>query len=139
MSRPHYYLLLLVQFFAVQFSIGQSTFHGNLARTGVYNSSGPKTFGVPEWTFQTKGPIVGSPAISDGVVYIGSADEAMYAVDQKTGQQKWRVATEGQVASSPAVADGMVFFLSYDAGLYALDIKSGARRWRFGTSYEKRF
>ena len=139
MSRLHQYLLIAISLFVVQCAFGQSTFHGNIARTGVYNSPGPKTLGAPEWTFQTKGPIFGSPAVSEGVVYIGSADGAMYAVDQKTGQQKWRTVTEGAVASSPAVADGMVFFLSYDSGLYALDAKTGARKWRFGTSYEKRF
>jgi outer membrane protein assembly factor BamB len=139
MRQHRYYLLILISLFITYAVVGQTTFHGNNARTGVYNSPGPKVLGGPEWVFQTKGPIFGSPAISDGIVYIGSSDGALYAIDQKTGQQKWRFATDGQVASSAAVANGTVFFLSYDGGFYAVDAKTGTRKWRFGTSYEKRF
>ncbi len=32
------------------------------------------------WKFQTNGPIVSSPAIADGVVYIGSMDHQVYAL-----------------------------------------------------------
>jgi len=126
---------------AIMAQIGhaQSTFHGNNARTGVYQSSGPKTLKGVKWQFKTGGSIVSSPAVVSGVVYFGSADGNLYAVDQKTGQQKWKTQTRGPVASSPAVADGFVFFLSYDGGFYCLDANSGARKWRFATTYEKRF
>ncbi len=49
----------------------QSTFHGNVARTGVYDTPGPTRLGGVKWAFKTGGPIVTSPAIADGVVYIG--------------------------------------------------------------------
>src|SRR3982751_7051999 len=89
----------------------QTTFHGNLARTGAFESAGPKQLHGIKWEFKTKGAIIGSPAIANGIVYIGSTDGSMYAVDQATGQQKWKSPTRGPVVSSPAVADGMVFFL----------------------------
>lgn len=117
---------------------GQATFHGNNARTGVFNSTGPKQLDKIKWQFKTGGPVIASPAIDGGVVYIGSGDGSMYAVDQKTGQQKWKTATRGQIASSPAVADGMVFFGSYDGGYYALDAATGQRKWRFATGFERR-
>src|ERR1043166_6867727 len=122
-----------------QIGHAQSTFHGNNARAGVYQSSGLKTLKGVKWQFKTGGSIVSSPAVVSGVVYIGSADGNLYAVDQKTGLQKWKTQTRGPVASSPAVADGFVFFLSYDGGLYCLDANSGARKWRFATTYERRF
>src|ERR1700730_9881001 len=50
----------------------QATFHGNIARTGVYDSPGPKQFNAVKWTFKTKGPIVASATVANGVVYIGS-------------------------------------------------------------------
>jgi eukaryotic-like serine/threonine-protein kinase len=124
---------------AAQGLTAQTTFHANNARTGVYPSSGPKALNGVKWQFKTQGSIASSPAIANGVVYIGSADGALYAVDQKSGQQKWKTQTRGPVASSPAVADGMVFFLSYDGGFYSLDASTGARKWRFATGYEKRF
>jgi len=41
----------------------QSTFHGNVARTGVYDGAGPKTLKGVKWTFKAGGPIVTSPAV----------------------------------------------------------------------------
>ena len=71
-------LLLL----ATQGAIGQATFHGNVARTGVYDSPGPTKLNGVKWAFKTGGPIVASPAIADGVVYISSMDTFLYAIDQ---------------------------------------------------------
>src|SRR3954463_5886958 len=120
-------------------AIAQTTFHGNNARTGVYQAVGPKVLKGVKWQFKTQGAIVSSPAIANGLVYIGSSDGTLYAVDQASGQQKWKAQTRGPVASSPAVADGMVFFLSFDGGLYCVDANTGARKWRYATGFEKRF
>jgi outer membrane protein assembly factor BamB len=32
------------------------------------------------WKFQTNGPIVSTPAVQDGIVYIGSMDHQVYAL-----------------------------------------------------------
>ena len=132
-------ILALLAMSLSQTALGQTTFHGDLARNGVYRSSGPTSTGSVKWSFKTGGPIFASPAISDGVVYIGSGDGVLYAVDETTGTQKWKTATRGQIASSPTVADGMVFFGSYDGGFYALDAATGKRVWRYATGFERRF
>ena len=69
-------------------ALAQSTFHANNARTGVYESAGPKQFTGVKWTFKAAGPIVTSPAIVDGIVYIASMSGHMYAIDQETGKEK---------------------------------------------------
>jgi hypothetical protein len=50
-----------------QHAAAQSTFHGNLAHTGVYESPGPAQLNATKWTFKTEGPIVGSPIVANGV------------------------------------------------------------------------
>ena len=60
--------LLLLLFFG-QAGLAQNTFHGNIARTVVYQSSGPKQFPVVKWAFKVEGPIMSSPAIADGVIF----------------------------------------------------------------------
>ena len=45
-----------------------------------------------------------SPAVVEGIVYVGSADGNLYAVDAQTGKEKWRFLTGERVRSSPAVA-----------------------------------
>ncbi len=44
----------------------QGTFHGNVARTGVYEGGGPAQAPAVKWTFKAAGPIVTSPAIAGG-------------------------------------------------------------------------
>lgn len=119
--------------------VAQSTFHGNMARTGVYESAGPKTLGGVKWTFKTGGPIVASPAIADGVVYIASMDTNLYAIDQETGKEKWKYKSRMPIASTPAVANGLLYFVSSTGALGAIDITNGKIKWVLPTEYERRF
>src|SRR6185503_18223887 len=80
---------LVLVLIASQPAISQTMFHGNLAHTGVYDSTGPAKFNGVKWTFHTGAAIVASPAIADGVVYIPSMDGHLYAIDQETGKEKW--------------------------------------------------
>jgi len=117
----------------------QATFHADAARTGVYHSAGPTQSPTVRWTFKTAGPIVTSPAIADGVVYIGSMSGHLHAIDQQSGKEKWNFKSRMPIASSPAVADGTVYFVSSAGSLAALDAASGEPRWVFVTEYERKF
>ena len=44
-----------------------------------------------------------SPVIADGVLYVGSADGAVYALDPSTGETKWRFQTGEGLSSLPQV------------------------------------
>lgn len=114
-------------------------FRGSLDHTGVYDGPGVPTLHGVKWAFHTGGQIYASPAVVDGVAYIGSTDGAVYAVNTDTGTQKWRFATHGRVVSSPAVSDGTVYVESYDSKLYAIDATTGASKWTFATGGEHRF
>ena len=54
---------------------------------------------LQKWAFKTEGPVC-SPAFSDGVVYVGSDDKNLYAVDANTGREIWAFKTGGRVWSS---------------------------------------
>ena len=64
---------------AAQICSAQTTFHGNNARTGVYESAGPTKAPSVKWTFKTGGAIVASVAIAERVVDIASTDAQLYA------------------------------------------------------------
>ena len=83
-----------------------------------------------KWKFRA-GDSVSSLAVVDGVVYFGSWDNHLYALDTKTGEEKWKFKTGDLVNSSPAVVDGVVYFGSCDKHLYAVDIKTGEEKWKF--------
>jgi outer membrane protein assembly factor BamB len=93
-------------------------------------SGTPKTC-KPLWTAATGAGIDSSPAVANGVVYVGSEDHDLYAFDAagstgcsgtpKTCTPLWTAATGAAVDSSPAVANGEVFVGSYDGKVYAFD------------------
>jgi eukaryotic-like serine/threonine-protein kinase len=75
------------------------------------------------------------PAAADGVVYFGSDDHNLYALDAKTGRPVWTFETGGALgwSSSPVVSEGVVYVGSHDSYLYAVDSQTGQQRWRFWT------
>jgi outer membrane protein assembly factor BamB/tetratricopeptide (TPR) repeat protein len=73
------------------------------------------------WVFgDAEEAIHSAPVVAAGVIYVGSDDGRMYAVDAETGKALWSWQTGGRVRSSPAIADGAVFFGSYDGRIYAV-------------------
>jgi outer membrane protein assembly factor BamB len=119
---------------------GQSTtmFRGDAAHTGVYASAAPKSIDHVAWQYKTGGRVISSPAVADGMVFVGSDDHFLHAVDAATGRAAWKFATGGNVNSSPAVAGGMVYVLSLDGSAYAVDEHTGKQVWKFETGGESR-
>jgi outer membrane protein assembly factor BamB len=81
--------------------------------------------------------LMSSPAVSGGVVYIGSGDHYVYALDANSGAVRWKFKTGNVVHASPAVADGTVYIGSWDRNMYALDAVTGHERWRFQTGDDR--
>jgi eukaryotic-like serine/threonine-protein kinase len=123
------------------FVVAQDTrmFRNDATHSGIYDAPGvPKLKGI-KWIFHTEGEVISSPAIVGGVVYVGSNDGNLYAIDQQTGTQKWKFSTGARVASSPAVANGLVYFGSYDGNFYVVAADTGKLRWKFRNAAERRF
>ena len=85
------------------------------------------------WDLALKAEAHSSPAVVDGVAYLGVEDGSVYAVDLVKQSVLWSFATGGAVRSSPAVDGGVVYVGSRDGSVYALDAASGAPLWTFGT------
>jgi outer membrane protein assembly factor BamB len=102
------------------------------------------------WRYDTKGrslnsadfgydvrSILSSPAVSDGVVYVGSRDACLYAVDAAKGTLRWihDYAKDGGpwAISSPAVRGQLVYMGTADGHFVdALRASDGQEVWRFG-------
>ena len=95
-------------------------FRANLERTGVYKTPGIQRLHGVKWKFKTERVIeawFSSPAASDDIVYFGSDDSYLYALNAPTGELKWKLKTGDVVYSSPAIADGAVYVGSHDSYL----------------------
>jgi len=109
-----------------------SMFRHNPRHTGYTESPAPNT-NQTQWTYTTSGNVYSSPAVADGMVFVGSNDGNVYALDQHTGAHIWNYSTGSAVMSSPAVADGKVYVGSNDSKVYALDQYTGAHIWNYTT------
>jgi outer membrane protein assembly factor BamB len=138
-SVAKFSLPLAILIAANVFASDKATFRGDLSHSGVYDAVGVQQPGSIKWKFHAGGQVYSSPAVADGMVFVGSTNGALFAVDQETGVQKWKFATKGRISSSPAVQNGLVYFLSYDSNFYAVDASSGQLKWKFATGGEKRF
>jgi eukaryotic-like serine/threonine-protein kinase len=74
-----------------------------------------------------------SPTLVQGMLYIGSGDGNVYALDAGSGALRWKFKTGNVVHASPAVANDTVYIGSWDSLFYAIDAKTGRERWRFKT------
>ncbi len=79
-----------------------------------------------------------SPAVANGLVFIGDLDNNLYAFNARTGAPAWTFTTGNSVWSSPTVANGIVYIISGDGNMYALDAATGTQLWvktvfQFGT------
>ena len=92
----------------------------------------PTQLSAPEvrWTFQTEGAVWGTATVNNGIVYIGSDDGNLYAIDANTGNLKWKFPTEGLVRSHPAILNNLVFITSDDGYLYGIDTQSSEQVWK---------
>jgi eukaryotic-like serine/threonine-protein kinase len=130
-----FFILFLTTVF-ISSNAQTNMFMGNAQHTGSY-SSPELTNGIgTKWTFKTNGPIVGSPLIAGGKIYIGSWDSCLYAIN-KSGELVWKNKTGGKICSTPAVVNNMVYFISFDGFFYALDTTSGDIKWKFQTRGER--
>jgi eukaryotic-like serine/threonine-protein kinase len=107
-------------------------FRANPQHSGIYDAGGVLHFSNIKWKFHTDGSVISSPAIANGIVYVGSTDHNLYAVDVERGTLRWKFKTGSRVTSSPAVSGGLVYFESYDGNFYAVDAAketAGERRF----------
>lgn len=105
--------------------------------------------GQEAWRTPTFNWIISPAAVERYVVYFGSMDGHVYALDAQCGALKWRykagrhlkydpavvpgsVVCEA-VCGRPLVASGTVYIGADDGYLYALDAMTGAEAWAFPT------
>jgi PQQ-dependent dehydrogenase (methanol/ethanol family) len=118
--------------------------NGNYAQTRYYPSRQINADNVsnlrPAWIFQTEivDTMETTPIVVDGVMYVTTAFNQVYALDAETGEQIWHHKHDmgpittyccGPNNRGVAVAGDLVFMGTLDAQLVALDSKTGKQVW----------
>ena len=107
--------------------------HGRNPYENVLNTTNVGSIDL-DWSYATTGALTSSPAVSGGIVYVGSADDNLYAINATTGVLVWKFLTGNSIVdSSPAVVGTTDYFCSSDYNLYAINATTGAQIWKFAT------
>lgn len=109
----------------------RAVYRGNPQLSGVYDEIPVYSLQRVKFSFQAQGPIRMMPSIADKILYFGSGNGVLYAIDAITGSGKWEFKTSGAIHSSPAIFKGMVYFSSRNEYLYALDSQTGKEKWKY--------
>jgi outer membrane protein assembly factor BamB len=94
--------------------------------------------GKVDWSFDTGGPVYGSPAIAEvpgtpPSVYIGSEDGRFFALDADTGKPRWRFDVGGPVPGTAVVIGHTVYTSSFKTDkTTGLDARSGKKTFEIG-------
>jgi outer membrane protein assembly factor BamB/serine/threonine protein kinase len=87
------------------------------------------------WKEFTSSPIRSSPLVSNGMVYISSTDNNVYAFNVSTGAKVWQMPTGSYrepgsfIFSSPTILNGVLYIGSNDHHVYAFDAVTGKQLW----------
>ena len=103
--------------------------HGQRGLPGLIIGVDAKT-GKEVWRFTGSGSSESSLLAVGGLLYFGSWDHNVYAVDIGTRRVRWVTETDGEVDSSPAYASGTIYIGTNGGSIYALDARTGTIRWQ---------
>jgi outer membrane protein assembly factor BamB len=118
--------------------------NGAAVADGVVYAGGPfrvsaldEATGTKLWRAGTAGHVIGSPAVADGLVYVGTGASWVEAFDAVTGALRWSYwGGSNFPTSTPRVADGFVYVCTTRewpwparSGLDAFDAKTGTLIW----------
>ena len=69
------------------------------------------------------------PVVGNGMVYVGSDDDNVYALDAVTGAPQWLFETPNYVTIAPVLSGAVLYVASQDHYVYALDAATGGAIW----------
>lgn len=75
-----------------------------------------------------------TPIVHDGVVYFGSLNGFVYAVNAKSGEVFWERKIREVPTTALAYKNGMLYFGTELGKLHAINAKTGALNWNFDTT-----
>jgi outer membrane protein assembly factor BamB len=110
-----------------RFSAAHTGFEPN---ENVFNNS-DANYLFEVWSHPAGAAVRSSPAVVNGVVYIGDDNGVISALDRTTGSAIWTRSVGGAVVSSPAVVGPTVFVGSASGTVTALNAATGTVVWTF--------
>ena len=107
-------------------------FRGDRQLTGQSNSRTPAN-PVLKWEFATGDSLAASPAVDAELVYIGSTNGSLYALDREKGKKIWEFKTDSSFEAPPMLLRDTVYIGALNGEMFAVDKANGELRWSYKT------
>jgi outer membrane protein assembly factor BamB len=91
--------------------------------------------GEVRWS-KTIGPSESSPAVANGLVYVGDWNGRVWSFVGSTGRLRWVAKLGGKIKGAVAISGNRLYVGDYGGHLYALDARTGKVLWR-GSSQQR--
>ena len=86
----------------------------------------------PAWSLELSAAVVADPVIADGILYAGTVDGNLYAIDLADQDVLWSFNSDGGMGAiwgSPIVTAGTIYVGDQLGNIYAIDAASGTAVW----------
>ena len=83
-----------------------------------------------DFDFDSRAPM---PVLADGVIYVGSGDGSLHAVNAASGQRVWRFEGKGKIRTDAIVDGQRIICASLGDFVYAVDRQTGKQLWEKNT------
>lgn len=110
-------------------------FRGNAQQTGVFDFPAIRQLPEVKWQTKVSATWLMPPLYADGMIYTGSGDGVLYALNAETGEQAWSADGFGQLESTGAIAGDRIITAGFSNLVQALDRLTGEVLWSFHTDY----
>jgi outer membrane protein assembly factor BamB len=89
-----------------------------------------------KWGYMTNGSVYSSPAADGDLLFFGSDDAKLYALNVSGSMPTslWNFTANGAIRSTPTIDSGRIFFGSDNNMLYAVNEATGELIWSWATS-----
>jgi outer membrane protein assembly factor BamB len=98
-------------------------------RSGITAEQGPasvtKVWDAPMTDLAT------SLASSNGLVYVGTLDHKLLALDAATGEKKWQYIAESEIRIAPFLSEGRIYVSDDNGWAHCVRASDGALIWKF--------
>lgn len=126
---PVLLFILILILFPYNSSANWQNFGGDLQHSG-YSENKPVPLEL-NWKYKIGNSEITAPIIDSGILFVGSDDNNIYAINIISGELKWKYSALGKFYT-PAAINKMVFAASFDNNIYALDY-DGNLLWTYST------
>ncbi len=83
------------------------------------------------WKFEAKAGFWGTPVTNKAIIYVGSMDHLLYAINAQDGSKTWSTDLGGPVLAPPLLVNNTLYVGTLGNQMIAVDIADGKILWKY--------